>query len=107
MLLSDVELDTPEIRSALLKASRDPDSVIRGEALCGLAQRDNELALPLVKAELMGDDVAIPTLDAAQKLADLELVAPLKNWLKEDRTDQVFDRWLLDAIHACDNTDVR
>jgi HEAT repeat protein len=49
--------DTPEIRAALLKrATQDDDAMTRGEALHGLARRGDRRAMPLLIAELSGDE---------------------------------------------------
>ncbi|MFN1208560.1 hypothetical protein ACKXGD_16510, partial [Enterococcus lactis] len=46
MLLSQQEIDTPEVREALLNSLADDEEAVRAEALLGLAQRDAKLALP-------------------------------------------------------------
>ncbi len=53
MLVSIAEIDTPEVRHALLAAAGDEDAAVRAEALSGLATRDKALATPLVAEELL------------------------------------------------------
>ena len=44
MLLSQQEVDTPEVRDALLRAANDEVADVRAEAIEGLAQRDQDLS---------------------------------------------------------------
>ncbi len=100
MLLAQQEIDTPEVRDALLLAALDENNVVRAEALLGLAQRDKQLALPLVRAELMGDIACMPLFEAAETIADPALAPVLKAWV-EPSDDKFLDRCALDALTAC------
>jgi len=48
MLLSQEDIDTPDVRAALMNAAEDKETIVRSEAILGIAQRDTRLALPLV-----------------------------------------------------------
>ncbi len=69
MLLSQQEVDTPEVRQALLLAAEDTDCDVRAEALEGLAERDKELARPLVERELAADACGYGAFQAALIIA--------------------------------------
>ena len=99
-LLAQQEIDTPEVREALLNAAGDEDNVVRAEALLGLAQRDKALALPLVKAALLGDVACMPLFEAAETIADPSLVPFLNAWT-EPSGDKFLDGCALDALVAC------
>lgn len=102
LLLSQTEIDTPEVRAALLERLGDTDAIVRAEALVGLVQRDRELALPLVAAELQGNDCNGVLIEAAEALADPTLLPSLMVWWA-DRADPPdwIDEALADAIAAC------
>ena len=72
------EVDSEEIREALYARSEDEDEIVRGEALVGLARRQDDRALGLVRRELankIGDNLV---LDAAELLADPTLIPLLR-----------------------------
>ncbi|OJW72045.1 MAG: lyase [Sphingomonadales bacterium 63-6] len=100
MLLAQHEIDTPEVKDALLIAAADEDNVVKAEALLGLAQRDKVLALPLVKAALLCDDACVPLFAAAEMIADPSLVPFLSAWA-EPSGDKFLDRCAFDALTAC------
>jgi HEAT repeats len=50
LLLSQQDVDTDEVRNALMAAASDGDQYVRAEAILGLAQRSTELATPFVQA---------------------------------------------------------
>jgi hypothetical protein len=75
LLLAQQDLDTPEIRGALLHAAGDPNEYVRAEAILGLAQRDKELALPILKRELGRSFVPLPLFEAATIVAHPSLAA--------------------------------
>lgn len=100
MLLAQQEIDTPEVRNALLIAADDEDTVVRAEALLGLAQRDKALALPLVKAALLGKDACMSLFKAAETIADPSLVPFLNAWA-ELSGDKLLDGCAFDALTAC------
>lgn len=71
------DLDLPELREALAKLLDDPDPEIRGEALIGLARRrDARVRAPLVR-ELEGPFYGSWCLEAAELLADPDLLKHL------------------------------
>jgi HEAT repeat protein len=99
------EADSEEIREALYARSEDEDGVVRGEALVGLARRQDGRALGLVRRELaskIGNDLI---LDAAELLADPTLVDLLRaqrdDWDAED--EERFGSQLNAAIEACES----
>lgn len=102
ILLAQTDLDTPEIRAAFKERLGDEDSIVRGEALVGLAQRDPALALPLVITELGRRPVGLPTMEAAEEIADAKLLPHLLPWLMERATpSDHFDEALEQAVRAC------
>lgn len=101
MTLAMQDIDTPELRAALIAAANDEDSSVRGEALEGLAERDRDLALPLLRRELMREECAYPTFKAAQTVAHPSLLAGLKNWSARGGASWI-DSTIVDAIAACE-----
>ncbi|WP_082730423.1 MULTISPECIES: HEAT repeat domain-containing protein [Sphingomonas] len=102
MLLAQTEIDTAEVRAALLERVGDTDAIVRAEALVGLVQRDRELALPLVAAELQGNDCNTVLIEAAEALADRTLLPILMAWWgdRANPPDRI-DKALAHAIAAC------
>jgi hypothetical protein len=100
MLLSQHEIDTAEVRQALLAAARDSDSVVRAEAILGLALRDRIVALPLAKHELASKIASIPLFEAAEIIAHPSLAPLLRSWI-EPSDDEFCDRAALRALAAC------
>ncbi len=101
MLLASAEADAPIIREALLLAVNDENAVVRAEALVEIAQRDRELALPLVLKELAGEWVGMPVFEAAALVADPVLVDVLRPWT-ESSDDDSFQRLAREALAACE-----
>ncbi|PVM92114.1 lyase [Caulobacter radicis] len=101
LLLSQEEVDGPEVREALLRAAEDEDDIVRAEAMLGLAQRDANLALPFVQAALAAEAVAGPALEAAALCAHPSLVADLKVWA-EPSDEAYIDALAADALAACE-----
>jgi HEAT repeat protein len=102
-IAQQTDLDSPELREALLARATDDDPEIRGEALIGLARRGDARALSLVRKELSGKFHGDWPVEAAGLLADPSLY-PLLEALErclgpEDRVH--FDRSLSDALEAC------
>lgn len=100
MLLSQTDLDTPQIREALLRSACDPNEDVRGEAILGLAQRDKMLAIPLVQAALSKDSAQMTIFEAAEIIASPVLVEYLLPFATPSGRDMI-DDWVLRAISAC------
>lgn len=103
MLLAHQEIDTPEVRQALLDAADDSDAVVRGEALKGLAERDSELARPLVERELGKDECSIETFEAARRVAHPSLLENLRSWAGNSAESRC-ESAVQDAIAACERS---
>ncbi len=99
--LAQTELDRPDIRDALLRASRDAKDDVRCEALLGLAQRDTGLALPLVREALRGDTISIPLMEAASLCADPSLLADLEAWTEVSGFSSRLNKSIAEALAAC------
>lgn len=101
LLLNQAGGDAPVVLAALLEAVRDEDDVVRAEAVLGLASRDPEAALPLVRAALAGEAITVPMLEAAAICAHPSLIADLRAWAEP--SDQPFlDGLAADALAACE-----
>ena len=99
-LLAQSEIDTPEVRAALLKVAYANDDIVRDEALSGLAQRDPTLALPLVQEALRGKNITGPALEAAELCAHPSLIADLRVWAEPSDGAHVDER-AAEALAAC------
>lgn len=102
LLLSQQDVDTPEVREALTIAACDEDDVVRAEALLGLAQRDRELALPFVITALSGERACMPVFEAAALIADPSLVELLRPWAQSS-DDDFLDKLAREALAACES----
>lgn len=101
LLLSQQEIDTPEVREALVIAAQDEDAAVRAEALLGLAQRDRAIALPFAVTALSADQVCMPVFEAAALIADPSLVRLLRLWI-EPSDDEYLDKLARNALLACE-----
>lgn len=101
-LLAQREIDTPFIREALLEASRDVEDDVRHEALWGLARRDPDLALPLVR-EALERSASVPLMEAAAHCADPSLVPTLREWAEVTSLSEIIRLHLVDALAACES----
>ena len=101
MLLASENIDTLEIRAALLQAASDENDVVRAEAMAGIARRDRKLALPLVFEALSGEQVSMAVFEAAASIADPALVEVLRPWI-EPSDDEWLDQLARDALAACE-----
>jgi hypothetical protein len=101
MLLSQQEVDTTAVRSALIAAAGDEYDAVRAEAALGLAQRDPRIALPFVQAALGGDTISMPMLEAAALCAHPSLIADLRVW-SEPSGNESLDAWAAEALKACE-----
>ena len=98
------DADNSDIRAMLWKNAHDVDSDVRGEALVGLARRQDPRAVSLLKSRLT-DECRVYEFDAAQALKDPALAGPLRA-LREavDRETGIDPFWhaqLLAALEAC------
>jgi hypothetical protein len=101
MLLSQQEIDTPEVRQVLLRAAEDSDCDVRAEALAGLAERDTDLTRPLVERELQGDDCGYGAFEAARLIADPSFLPALRNWNGRFE-ESSWNELVSEAIAACE-----
>lgn len=104
LLLAQQNINTPDVRKALLRAAEDEDEYVRAEAILGLAQRDKELALPLVQRELSGEFVLLPLLEAASIVADPSLAPDLRAFLEPSNND-FLDGLAREALAACEGAE--
>ncbi len=91
-------VDSERVREFLFDRIADTHEETRGEALVGLAKRKDERASMLIRNELESDDVSLLAVEAAEELADEELLSALeslRSWW------DVNDELLQDAIKAC------
>jgi HEAT repeat protein len=102
-----LEIDTPEIREALyqrflLEDPKDEQTAeIYGEALLGLASRQDTRILPALIHELMSHDVGVLTIEATKALADPKLYPALLQVQTWSEPTGYFADCLADAIAAC------
>jgi HEAT repeat protein len=101
LLLSQQDIDTQEVREALVLAANDEDAAVRAEALLGLAQRDRAMALPFAITALSADQVCMPVFEAAALIADPALVGHLQPWI-EPSDDEYLDKLAREALAACE-----
>lgn len=96
---SQIDTDTIDIREALFQRLVDEEQEIRGEALVGLARRQDERVVePLIK-ELSSDSVGILAVEAAKEIGDAQLYSALrqlKEWWDVDKN------LLAEAINSCE-----
>ena len=100
-LLAQEDFDTPGIREALLRATKDGDANVCAEAVLGLARRDPHLALPFVQAGLRAEMVQSPMLEAAKLCAHPSLIADLRIWAETSDWPSI-DEMAADALAACE-----
>ncbi len=104
---SVIETDTPAIRAALYQRFLLEDSAdeataeIYGEALVGLASRQDERILPKLIQELMSDDVGVLAIASAEKLANPQLLPALLQVQTWCEVTGHFADCLAVAIAAC------
>lgn len=101
-LLALEEIDTPDVRDALVQAASDEDDYVRAEAVHGLARRDPAVALPFVQAELRADSVAVAVFEAAALCAHPSLIDDLRE-LAEPSDSSCLDKLAADALAACES----
>lgn len=101
LLLAQQDLDTPEVRQALLRAADDENQDVRAEAILGLAQRDKAVALPFLQRELAGESVGFTIFEAASIVAHPSLAADLRAFAAPSGNDFA-DEMALEALAACE-----
>lgn len=101
LLLSQQEIDTPDVREALIFAADDEDIDVRAEALLGLAQRDKAIALPFAVIALSAESASMPVFEAAALIADQSLVELLRPWI-EPSDNKFLDELAREALAACE-----
>jgi HEAT repeat protein len=101
------DVDTPELRDALLARISEDDAEIRGEALIGLTHRHHPNALALVRDELNRPFRGDWAIEAAELLADTALHSALRAvWGSLEPEDQAHFRRCFDAaLAACKPTE--
>lgn len=106
---SQIELDTPAIHEALYARVTDDDPETRGEALIGLAQRQDQRVLEHVRRELQGEFHGIWAVEAAEYLADPSLYPLIQAlWDRlhpEERQKSWFESQFQDSLAACKPAD--
>lgn len=100
LLLSQLELDRPDVRQALSRAAADEDADVRAEAILGMAQLCPAAALPFLQQELRGARVSMPLLEAAILAASPSLVSDLEDFAAPS-DDARLDQLVAAAITAC------
>jgi hypothetical protein len=106
LLVAQQEIDTIEVRDALLDAAHDEDEAVRAEAILGIAQRDPVIALPLIKNALAAQSVMPPIFNAAALAADRSLVSDLREFI-EPSFNVYADKAALEALAACELSTAR
>lgn len=101
MLLAQQDIDTDEVRTALVRAAGDEDENVRAEAILGLAQRDRDLALPFLREVLSGQVASMPIFEAAALVADPSLVDDLRCFAQPS-DNSFLDGYALEALAACE-----
>jgi HEAT repeat protein len=76
-LLSQTDLNGPDVREALISASGDEDWDVRSEAIFGMTTRKMPEALPVLIKLLSEDSVGMIGVEAAGILAKRELLPQL------------------------------
>ena len=104
LLLAQQDIDTPDVRGALLRAAGDENEYVRAEAILGLAQRDKTLALPLLQRELSGEFVPLPLFEAASIVAHPSLATDLRAFA-DPSGDEFLDGLALKALEACEGSE--
>ena len=92
------EVDTPELRQALVDRLEDEDVPTRTEAIIGLARHQDPRVLPILQRVLVSDSVCCGDVEAAGLLGDpslLPLLVNLRGWWAVSHSQ------LAEAIKAC------
>jgi ADP-ribosylglycohydrolase len=94
---SQVDIDTPAIREALVARLTDPHRDTRGEAMVGLARRKDERVIGPLIAEIGSQEVGSLALDAAYEIADPRLCQALLALKADIGEDEELER----ALQSC------
>lgn len=98
------EIDNPKVRDLLWANLQDTDLDVRGEALVGLAVRNDERVIPVL-LELLDTNCRVYELNAAESVANsvlLERLITIKDSVAyRNEIDAYWYGHLLDAIDAC------
>jgi HEAT repeat protein len=78
-LSDNADLSTEEIRRALIEATQDGNSGIRGLSLLALVRRNDPTALDLLMKELKQDHISTATINAAAELKSPQLYPMLQD----------------------------
>jgi HEAT repeat protein len=100
------EVDTPELRDALVDRLHESHVKIRGEALLGLALRKDARVLEPLRRVLEGPTVTTLDVEAAQALEDVSLLPLLlahREAFDEEDEDPEFHAVLFEAIHVLES----
>ncbi|MBN8226856.1 HEAT repeat domain-containing protein [Corallococcus macrosporus] len=100
------EVDTLELREALVERLSEDHPKIRGEALLGLALRKDARALEPLRRVLEEGVVTTLDVEAAQALEDVSLLPPLRELresVNEEDDDPEFRAVLFEAIHVLES----
>ena len=92
-----LDADTPEIRAALLARLDDDDADTRGEAMRGLAVRQDRRAVPYICRELDREDVDEAVIEAAGVMPDPSFLPALEDLLGDLPDDEDVQA----AVEAC------
>ncbi len=94
------EIDSPEVRAALVARVRDTDEETRSEALAGPARRQDACVLEPLIAKLSSGRVGWNDLEAAEELADPQLVPALEGLREWWPGDSEYEQELLEQTIA-------
>lgn len=96
------ELDSPEIREALLERLDDDDEVTSCEALLGLAARKDARVYDIILDTIKDGEPGTIIFEAAEELGDKRLLEPLRKLLADSREDpdEEWLSWLKNAIEV-------
>ncbi|GMT98521.1 hypothetical protein KH5H1_26400 [Corallococcus caeni] len=100
------EVDTPELREALMDRLSEPHVKIRGEALLGLALRKDPRVLGPLRRALEEPEVTTLAVEAAQALEDVSLLPMLlaqREAFDAEDDDPEFLPVLHEAIHVLES----
>jgi hypothetical protein len=95
-----LELDSPAIRDALAARLTDADDEVRGEAIAGLASRQDERAVEAILRELEQPDVMTLAIEAAEAMPRHEFLPTLERL----QTVHPEDEDILRAVIRCRDT---